>query len=265
MIQRKKHSNLAQIQLMLLVSIFLSSCVTNKKIEYLQMADGDKVQQYEMAGHDYYRIQAGDELYIDVNPFDPELKETFSIENARVSFSEAEAMLNLQSFTVYSDGCIDFPMLGKIEMSGLTTREARSKMESLLIGTFFNEAKITVKLVNNYVSVIGDVKRPGKFVIYKEDLNIFQALAMAGDVSTFGDRANVRIVRHTPQKTYIENFDLRSQDIITSKYYYVQPNDVIYVSRIKGQFFGMDSFTDFVSLVSGSLSILALSFSLWKN
>ncbi len=175
-----------------------------------------------------------------------------------------EAILNLQSYPVFKDGTIDYPSVGTVHVAGLNIREAWQLMDSLLVGPIFNEGKVTVKLINNYVSLVGDVKRPGKYIIYKENMNIFQALALGGDISTFGDRATVRIVRHAPNQTYVKTFDLRSDEILNSEFYFIQPNDVIYVSKIRGQFFGMDSFADFVSLISGSLSILVISLSLWK-
>ncbi len=265
MIYSKRRTGIVKYLFLFIAGGVLSSCVTNKKTQYLQSVDENNVPEYEVVEQASYQIQAGDELYIQVSPFDPEMKEMFSLDKGRTSFSDAEAMLHLQSYTVYQDGNIDYPLIGRIPLAGLTAREARDRMDSLLIGSFFNEAEVTVKLVNNYVSVVGDVKKPGKYSIYKDNLNIFQALAMAGDVSTFGDRSTVRIIRHKPDKTFVKTFDLRSEEILGSEYYYIQPNDVIYVSRIKGQFFGMDSFTDFVSLVSGSLSILALSVTLWAS
>lgn len=262
----KKESKILEMSLMFLTFLILgTSCVTNKKIQYLQEADGEDVPVYEVADQQYYIIQPGDELYIDVVPFDPELRETFSLDKGGSSSGgDMEALLNLQSYPVYKDGTVDYPMIGRVYLAGLTTREARARMDSLLVGPLFNEAKVTVKLINNYVSLVGDIKRPGRYIIYKENLNIFQALALGGDISTFGDRATVRIVRHKSSKTYVQTFDLRSDEILDSEFYFVQPNDVIYVSKIKGQFFGMDSFTDFVSLISGSLSILVVSLSLWN-
>lgn len=263
---QKKEIKLSEYSLIFLtILLFTTSCVTNRKIQYLQEADSIHVPAYSVVERPYYEIQAGDELYINVVPFDPELRETFTMDdpNARTN-GDMEASLNLQSYPVFKDGSIDYPTIGKVQMAGLNIREAWQRMDSLLVGPVFPAAKVTVKLINNYVSLVGDVKRPGKYIIYKENLNIFQALALGGDISTFGDRTSVRIVRHTPTQTYIKTFDLRSDEIMNSEYYYIQPNDVIYVSKIKGQFFGMDSFADFVSLISGSLSILVISLTLWK-
>ncbi len=248
------------------IGSLLASCVTNRKTQYLQEVDNERIPGYSKVELEYYKIQPGDELYIQLTPFDPEVREVFNMDQSRTTTSgDIEAILNLQSYPVYQDGNIDFPIIGKVQMAGLTVRDARSKMDSLLIGKLFSDGEVKVKLINNYVSLVGDVKKPGKYIIYKENLNIFQALALGGDIATFGDRSEVRIVRHTPDQILVKTFDLRSEEILSSEFYFIQPNDVIYVRRIKGQFFGMDSFTDFVSLVSGSLSVLALSLTIMAS
>ena len=97
-------------------------------------------------------------------------------------------------------------------------------------------------MVNNYVSVIGEVQRPGRYPIYKDRLNIFQALAMAGDISEYGNKKKILLIRETSNGSMIKEFSLRDRSIMTSELYYVVPNDVIYAQPMKGKFFQMNAF-----------------------
>jgi polysaccharide export outer membrane protein len=97
-------------------------------------------------------------------------------------------------------------------------------------------------MINNYVSIIGEVQNPGKYPIYKNRLNIFQALAMAGDLDRYSNRQKIQIIRQTPDGNTVKEFSLKDRSIIGSQFFYVMPNDVIYAPPMKGRFFQMESF-----------------------
>jgi polysaccharide biosynthesis/export protein len=108
--------------------------------------------------------------------------------------------------------------------------------------SYVADAVVTVKMVNNYISIIGEVQRPGKYPIYKDQLNIFQAIAMAGDLGTFSDRQKIQLIRQTPDGNIVKEFSLKERSIIGSQFFYVMPNDVLYAPPIKGRFFQLSSF-----------------------
>ena len=112
-------------------------------------------------------------------------------------------------------------------------------------------------MYNKYFSVIGDADA-GQYYVYKEKMNIFQALAMTGDVMNSGDRRHIRIIRPTKegQDPEILEFDMRTNTIIDSKYYYVYPNDVIYVARTKNSFYTVPNYAGFISLITSSVALL---------
>jgi polysaccharide export outer membrane protein len=112
---------------------------------------------------------------------------------------------------------------------------------------------VEVNIVRRSFSVISD-QGSGTFTIPKEKVTIFEALAMAGDIGDFGDRSKVRIVREIEGQTQVKIFDVRSKDIINSEFYYIEPNDVIYIQRIKGQSFGVNSVTTSISVVATTLA-----------
>ncbi|MBK7712018.1 MAG: hypothetical protein IPJ37_14410 [Bacteroidales bacterium] len=97
-------------------------------------------------------------------------------------------------------------------------------------------------MINNYVSLLGEVQRPGKYPIYKDRLNIFQALAMGGDLGNYSDRQKIQIIRPTARGNLVKEFSLADRSILTSEFFYVMPNDVIYAKPMKGKFFHMDQF-----------------------
>ena len=143
-------------------------------------------------------------------------------------------------------------------MRGLTTREVKRAIENELSGFVKNYGdyqmiSVEVNIVSRRFSVISD-RGSGTFSIPKEKITIFEALAMAGDIGDFGDRSQVRIVREKEGVTDIKTFDVRSNDIINSEFYYIEPNDVIYIQRIKGQSFGINSVTTTISVVATTLA-----------
>jgi polysaccharide export outer membrane protein len=141
---------------------------------------------------------------------------------------------------------------------GKTTREVKAVLEQSLMEyvqdqTEYKLLSVEVNIVRGTFSVICD-HGSGMFAMPKEKVTIFEALAMAGDIGDFGDRSKVRIVREIEGETKVMTFDVRSEDIVNSEYYYIEPNDVIYIQRIKGQSFGINSVTTTISVVATTLA-----------
>lgn len=248
------------ILLFFVVSIFLAGCVTNEKITYLQ-----EYPESEYSGEyvvpETYLIQPNDNIYIRVSTLDPRFSTFFN-----VSFDQGgggtrmdETTADLLSYPVQEDGTIEMPYIGTVEVAGKTLKEAKVLIEEL-VKDYVNDAEITVRLVNNYVSILGFVARPGLYPIYKQRLNIFQAISLAGDLEPYADRYEVRIVRQTLQGSEVKEFDLTDRKILDSEYFHVLPNDVIYVKPMKGRFLGMNEFPWAVifSSITTTISIILL-------
>ncbi len=146
--------------------------------------------------------------------------------------------MQLQSYPVQLDGNVDLPYIGEVLVAGLTLPEAKTILQTVL-QDYVSDASITIRLVSNYITVIGEVNAPGMYEMAKERYNIFQAIAIAGDVADFGNRYKLSIIRQTPQGSVTKEFDITDKNIIDSEFYYIYPNDVIYVKPMKGKFFGM--------------------------
>jgi polysaccharide export outer membrane protein len=145
------------------------------------------------------------------------------------------------SYTVDDDGAIELPYAGRFMVAGKTLKMVKTELD-IALKSYIADAVVTVKMVNNYVSIIGEVQRPGKYPIYKDRLNIFQALAMAGDIGNYGNRQKIQLIRQTPDGNTVKEFSLKDRSIIGSQFFYVMPNDVIYAPPMKGRFFQMNAF-----------------------
>jgi polysaccharide export outer membrane protein len=219
--------------------ILLNGCVTNKKTTYLQEYKESAYSPLYEPPEDYL-VQTGDNVYLNVTTPDPRQSALFNAMGEGVQgFDEATAQI--YSYSVQIDGTVDLPYIGNIEVAGKTLVEIKRIVEAEL-SDYVTDATITVKLVNNNVTVLGEVVSPGVYPMYKEHLTIYQALALAGDIDVYGDRFSISIMRKSAEGTVVKEFDITDKNIVDSEYYYVQPNDVIYVKPMKGKFFGMATF-----------------------
>jgi polysaccharide export outer membrane protein len=160
------------------------------------------------------------------------------------------------SYRVHQDSTIDIPFLRPVKLAGLTEEEAQDTLRAAF-REMIQDAEVKLALYNKYFSVVGDA-HSGQYYIYKERMNIFQALAMTGDVMNSGDRRHIRIIRPRDggQEPEVLEFDMRTNSIIDSKYYYVYPNDVIYVARTKDSFYKVPTYSGFIGLITSSVALL---------
>jgi len=244
--------------LLLAISLVSSSCVTNKKLTYLQ-SSGTR-QEFIAITPATYIIQPYDNLYIRVVTPDPKWSDMFNtvpVSMAGYGFSEQNA--DVLSYTVDDEGCIKLPYAGIFKVAGKTMDIIKLELENAL-KAYITDAVVTVKMVNNYVSLIGEVQRPGRYLIYKDRLNIFQALAMAGDLSEFSNRQTIQVIRQTPYGNTVKEFSIKDRSILGSEYFYVMPNDVIYAQPMRGRFFQMNTFPYSVVLSSITTFLLILNY-----
>jgi polysaccharide export outer membrane protein len=140
----------------------------------------------------------------------------------------------LQQYLVNNDGEIDFPVIGRLKVGGLTKNEAEDMIRGRLQDYLKEVPIVTVRMANYKISVLGEVTRPGSFTISNEKVNVLEALAMAGDMTIYGIRNEVKLIREDAEgRRSIYTLDLNKADIITSPYYYLQQNDILYVTPNK--------------------------------
>lgn len=223
--------------LVLCLFVALCGCNAQRNVLYIQDAyDGMEVTLPE----DYLiRIKPNDRLSIIVNSLTPELSVPFnsSANYNSLSGTTTTASYNgdsVQATTVAPDGTITMPVLGQIECEGLTRTELARKIEQLIIeGGYIDDPQVNVNFIDLTISIVGEVTRPGRYNIDRDQLTIFEALALAGDMTIYGSRSDVAVVREVDGRNIIMRLDLRSDDVFTSPCFYLEQNDVIIVSPNK--------------------------------
>jgi polysaccharide export outer membrane protein len=256
----KMRNSITLISLTLIV--VLSSCVSKKKLTYLQYSD--KSVDYDMPGGDFrtsvtpaaYKIMSYDNLYIRVITPDPQWSALFNIEVGMVGLTQESA--GLTGYPVDVDGNIEIPFVGKVKVAGKTLSEIKSELDKIF-KNYVTDAAITIRLVNNAVSIIGEVSAPGRYILYKDRINIFEALSLAGDLSAYGNRQKVQLIRPSPYGPIIKEFSLSDRSILTSEFYYVMPNDIIYIIPMQGKSFQTNAsiYTLFLTTISTALVIIS--------
>ena len=224
--------------ILLLLTVMLLTACRAPQISYFQDAENNTSLALQDDG--VIKLRPMDEVVIAVNTKDPEYLNMLNLPYAgnRIGTSNTSARVMLQSqgilsYKVDSEGNIDFPLLGKIKAEGLSRQELAAKIKQELLDrkkVTDDPLVVTVEFVNLNVSVLGEVKNPGRYNIIKDKVTILEAISMAGDLSIFGERDEIMVVREEDgkQKTYI--VDLTSLDkLINSPVYYMQQNDIVYV------------------------------------
>lgn len=251
--------------LLLLIPLFIGGCSSYKKSIYLR--NDEVLEKAQQNNKQYvYRVMPKDELTITVSTSDPASSVPFyrKIGQAKDQASSAQGMNNakLLDYLVDNEGNIDYPVLGKLHVAGLTTRECEALIRKEL-QQYLNEVpNVTVRTSNYKISVLGEVKSPGTYTVSDERINIFQALALAGDMTVFSVRDDVQLLREDSLgNRRVLHLDLTSADIALSPDYYLQQNDIVYVkptkAKVHSNTFSNNSST-WVSLMSLAATIASL-------
>ena len=227
-----------QLGYYVLAAFLLTACQSYKKVPYLQDAE---VVLYSTQDAQLYdaKIMPKDLLTIVVSCTSPELAAPFNLtvatqSNAALSYTTTQPVL--QQYLVDNEGKINFPVLGELNVGGLTKREAEQLIVDKLKPYIKETPIVTVRMVNYKISVLGEVARPGTFTISNEKVNLLEALAMAGDMTVWGVRDNVKLIRESSNgKQEIVTLDLNKAETILSPYYWLQQNDIVYVTPNKAK------------------------------
>ena len=220
--------------LVLFAVLVMAGCQSYKKIPYLQDSTYTTTQALTYDA----RIMPNDLLTITVNTSDKEAGIPFNLlyPTSSITGGSTTGVQSLQKYLVDNEGYINFPTVGMILVKGKTRREAEEQILKS-IGSNFKEKPIVIVSFSDYkISVLGEVTRPGTFTIANEKVNVLQALSMAGDMSIYGKRDNVKIIReHADGRKEIFTINLNDQNLLNNPNYYLQQNDVLYVEPNKSR------------------------------
>lgn len=218
-------------------AMLITSCSAPKNIAYIK--NSDYVDLSQSAYLYDARIMPKDVLTISVNTVNPDAAAPFNLAVPTSFNNQARSVYSqpiLQTYLVDNNGIIDFPVLGNLKVGGLTKSECEKLIHDK-IQPYLNAKEnpvVTVRMSNYKISVLGEVNRPGMFTVGNEKINIFEALAQAGDLTIYGVRDNVKLIRENANgKKEIHTIILNDANLINSPYYYLQQNDIIYVEPNK--------------------------------
>jgi len=233
------------------ILLALTSCVKYDRLVYLD-AKSDRL--YDPYAIRNYKIRSFDILSIELNSLEQNtsryFNETFSEQNQRQQANTS--IFYITGYIVSDSGYVDLPLVGQMKVAGLTTREIQSLVEQNL-QEYIKFPSVSVKLVNFRVSVFGEVARPGVQYIYEEKYTLLQAIAQAGNLTDFGDSEQIKLLRETNEGVQTVHLDLTDPNIVSSEYFFLQPNDAIYVEPQRARAFTLNS-----RIVSISFSVISL-------
>lgn len=250
----------------LLAAGLTSSCSSYKNVPYMQ--DIETVNNYGKVIPLYdAKIMPKDLLSITINTTDPQAAAPFNLTvqtpmNAALTNINTTTQPTLQQYLVNNKGEIDFPVIGRLKVGGLTKNEAEDLIREKLQPYLKEKPIVTVRMANYKISVLGEVARPGTFTVSNEKVNVLEALAMAGDMTVYGVRTNVKLIREDAEgKREIKELDLTKSDLILSPYFYLRQNDILYVTpnqtKAKNSDIGTTT-TTWISATSIMVSIASL-------
>jgi len=228
---------------------------------YLQVQDeADTLSTFKNERKIEYLVQPGDNLYIRV--VTPDEKSTFLLNPLTAGGNQNisnDASVYLNSYSVTESGYLDFPMVGEILVKNLNVEQIQKKIEDHL-NTLLIQFVVIVKLVNYNITMLGEVNRPGQYKIYQNSINVFEAVSMASDLTDFANRNKVAIIRQTKTGSEVVYIDMTKRDLLLSDYYYLRPNDILYVQPLKGKQFSFANFPYGIMFGFISSTILLLNY-----
>ena len=223
------------------LGLLFASCVPTKDLIYLQDKDpSEQAVNINPVMSKPYRLQTNDVLTISIKAIKPELVSIFNPSAGEGSGSGSQSMY-FDGFTVDDHGNIRIPVLGEMNVLGYTLDEVRLKVERELLDKYFNEEAnifVTAKLAGMRFTINGEIGSPGTKTLFQERVTILEAVANSGDITLVGDRKNVTVIRQFPHGTEMHDIDLTDVKVMQSPYYYLQPNDYIYIKPLKQKTWG---------------------------
>ena len=240
-----------QLIYLVFLTLLINSCVSQQDWVYFQ-DDPTKIRKVEVFK---LRYQPNDLLSINVTALDMDATQPFNLfvaDPSVINNLSVTSQVRQQPYLVDENGQINFPVLGRLTVSGLSRDDLTELLESKL-KTFIKDPVVTIRLTNFRVSILGEVKLPGTYTITNERVSILEALALAGDLNITGKRSNLLLIREENGVLTKKYINLGSDDVLNSPFFYLKPNDVLYVEPNKSK---VRSSTDALRFTSISLSVI---------
>jgi len=210
--------------------LFLSSCGSRKDIVYLQDVENDATINQALSYEPV--IKCDDMLSVIVAADQPDLTIPFNLPQIQGNYQVNDNQEGIKTYLVDAARYIDFPVIGKVKLAGLTRTQAKNELE-VKIKEYIKEPSVNLRILNYKISVLGEVNKPNTYKIASERVTLLEAISLAGDMTIYGKRNNVLVIREVDGKKTFNRVDLTNKDFISSPFYYLNQNDVVMVEPNK--------------------------------
>ncbi|MCC3158522.1 polysaccharide biosynthesis/export family protein [Hymenobacter sp. 15J16-1T3B] len=224
--------NRLRLAVLCLPLLWLAGCISQRKLPYLQGSTySTRTPVTAVNAPQPYRLQPNDVLSVRVQSVQPALNDIFNVTDSRSVMAGDPGNMFLAGYNVDAGGTINLPTVGKVKVQGLTIDEAQALVQQQ-VSRFVRDANVLVKLLSFKITVLGEVRSPGRYFVYNGQATVLEALGLAGDLTEFGNRQNIKLIRPTPQGNEVVLLDLTDPALLTSPYFYLLPNDALYVEPL---------------------------------
>ena len=239
---------------------FFSSCTTQKQLTYLQDIDQSGPNNFYNLARPEYHLQKQDILYVNLSTDNSEMSALLEGTNSNSqSINMTMGAAYLRGYTMDDSGSIEIPAIGKVEVLGKTLEEVNKAVQEKA-SVLLKDVTVTIKLLSYKFSVLGEVNNPGNFQIFDTQMTLLDALGMAGDMTNYGDRTNILVIRSEKKGLHTYRINLKKKDLLTSQAYFILPNDVVIVEPRKVKLISINAPTVslFFSTIFSTISLTLL-------
>lgn len=243
----------SQFTLLVVLLLLLSSCITNRDLEYIRSnkeVSKEKVDQQE------YILQSGDLISVQISTTTEQQHDFFNKENT----SNSQLMIQnpyLYGYLIKDDGNLDLPSFGVVKAAGFTLRELENVIKQIAV-SYFEQPVVKLNIINFEISVLGEVNRPGTYKVVNPNTNILYALSLSGDMTQFGNRKKVKVIRNENNINRVFYVDLTKKGTLNDSDFILMPQDIIYVAPLKKKFYAFNNITNAISMAISTVTLFLL-------
>jgi len=237
----------------LLFLFTFSSCITNRDLEYIRSSK--EIKNAKANKHDY-RLQIGDLMSIQISTTTEQQHDFFNKEN----LANSQLMMQnpyLYGYIIKEDGNLDLPSFGKVRAEGFTLQELENVIRKIA-ESYFESPIVKLNIINFKISILGEVNNPGTFKIIDPEVNILYALSLSGDMTQFGNRRKVKVIRNENELNRVFYVDLTKKGVLNNADFMLQPHDIIYVSPLRKKFYAFNNINNIVSMSLSAVTLFIL-------
>jgi len=245
--------NTKNVIYILLFLFTFSSCITNRDLEYIRSS---KEIKNAKANKHVYRLQMGDLISIQISTTTEQQHDFFNKENT----ANSQLMMQnpyLYGYIIKEDGNLDLPSFGKVRAEGFTLQELENIIGKIA-ESYFESPIVKLNIINFEITILGEVNNPGTFKIVDPEVNILYALSLSGDMTQFGNRRRVKVIRNENELNRVFYVDLTKKGVLNNSDFMLQPHDIIYVAPLNKKFYAFNNITNIVSMALSAVTLYLL-------